>query len=192
MDIIDKVLLVFSPTVEPWHDDVRRIGTARNAIATALSKLAVTEAGNPNPVGTSNSTSDSGVRFRRSAVLAEISAKVATLEPSFSQLTVKYVRERFNGNAVAFYTTAGMDRRHYSKIISNRSYATSKQTAIHATLAFRLSEAEAIAYLKSAGYAFSSSNAEDIVYLTCIRNGVYEIKNVESLLKEFCRERDEK
>ncbi len=116
---------------------------------------------------------------------AEIKAQVTSLEPSFSQLTVKYVRERFNGNAVAFYTTAGIDRRHYSKIISNRSYAPSKQTAIYAALAFRLSESEAIAYLKSAGYAFSSSTTEDIVYRTCIRNGVYEIENVESLVKEF-------
>ena len=132
-------------------------------------------------------TSGSGARFRRSTVQAEIKAQVASLEPSFSQLTVKYVRERFNGNAVAFYTTAGIDRRHYSKIISNRSYATSKQTAIYAALAFRLSESEAIAYLKSAGYAFSSSTTEDIVYRTCIRNGVYEIKNVESLVKEFCQ-----
>ncbi len=192
MDIIDRVWLAFSPTVTPWHDDTRRIDRARKAITSALAKLAAAEAARPRPIGTSDTTSGGGARFRRSTVQAEIKAQVASLEPSFSQLTVKYVRERFNGNAVAFYTTAGIDRRHYSKIISNRSYATSKQTAIYAALAFRLSESEAIAYLKSAGYALSSSSVEDIVYRTCIRNGVYEIKNVESLLKEFCTKRQEK
>ena len=185
MDLYDKVLLVFSPIVEPWHDDARRISSARDAIAAALAKLVAAEAARPKPVETANAPGG-GARFRRNIILAEIKAQVDSPSPSFSQLTVKYVRERFNGNAVAFYTTAGIDRRHYSKIISNRSYATSKQTAIHAALAFRLSESEAVAYLKSAGYAFSSSTAEDIVYLTCIRKGVYELKSVESLLKEFC------
>ena len=178
MDLIDKVLLAFSSAVTSWHDDAERIVSAREAIATALSKLAEASARKPDTVEASDSQSCSGVRFMRSTLHADIEAQMALLSPSFSQLTVKYVRERFNGNAVAFYTTAGIDRRHYSKILSNRSHATSKQTAIHAALAFRLSEAEAIAYLKSAGYAFSSSNAEDIVYLTCIRYRVYEMENV--------------
>ena len=93
MDIIDRVLLAFSPTVAPWHDDVRRIGCARKAITTALAKLAAAEAARPEPVETANMTSGSGARFRRSTVQAEIKAQVASLEPSFSQLTVKYVQE---------------------------------------------------------------------------------------------------
>ena len=122
----------------------------------------------------------------RSDVRAAVTDYIAARDPTFSQLTVKYVRERFNGNGVAFYTTAGIDRRHYSKIISNRQYFTSKQTAVMAALAFRLNEAEAHAYLRAAGYALSTSITEDIVYLACFRNAVYEVENVKKLLKEFC------
>lgn len=50
MDIIDRVMLAFSPTVTPWHDDARRIGRARKAITTALAKLAAAEAARRKPV----------------------------------------------------------------------------------------------------------------------------------------------
>ena len=49
MDIIDRVMLAFSPTVTPWHDDARRIGRARKAITTALAKLAADDAERPKP-----------------------------------------------------------------------------------------------------------------------------------------------
>ncbi len=86
-------MLAFSPTVTPWHDDARRIRHARKAITTALAKLAAAEAARPKPVETADSPSGCGARFRRSTVQAEIKAQVTSLEPSFSQLTVKYVQE---------------------------------------------------------------------------------------------------
>ncbi len=183
MDFFDKVLLAFAPSVEPWHDSQERIAAAREAIVSALEKLPARKPDRaPEPSGL-----PSGVRFMRADYSREIAARIASSGPSFSQLTVKYVRERFGGCAVNFYTRAGLDRRHYSKIISNLYYVPSKPTVIRAALAFRLGEAEAVAYLQAAGYAFSPATPEDIVYLACFRNGVYEIATVEALIREYGR-----
>ena len=57
--------------------------------------------------------------------------------------------------------------------------------AIQLALALKLSRTEADAFLKAAGFAFSSAILEDIIVCACISANVFEIDDVNALLAEY-------
>lgn len=61
------------------------------------------------------------------------------------------------------YRAAQIDRRLYSKMISNRLYAPSKDTCVAICLALQLSLKEANDMLSRAGYVLSHSSKRDII-----------------------------
>ena len=105
--------------------------------------------------------------------------------PSFAAMLVKYVNERFGGDAPKVYAAAKISRKTYSSIVSNELRPVSKQTAIQLALALRLSRTEADAFLKVAGFAFSPAILEDIIVCACISANIFEIDDVNSLLAEY-------
>lgn len=104
--------------------------------------------------------------------------------PSFAAMLIKYVNERFGGDAPKVYAAAKISRKTYSAIVGNELRPVSKQTAIQLALALRLSRTEADTFLKSAGFAFSPAMLEDIIICACIASGMYEIDGVNGLLSE--------
>lgn len=105
--------------------------------------------------------------------------------PSFAAMLVKYVNERFGGDAPKVYAAAKISRKTYSAIVGNELRPVSKQTAIQLALALKLSRTEADAFLKAAGFAFSPAILEDIIVCACISANVFEIDDVNALLAEY-------
>lgn len=84
------------------------------------------------------------------------------ITPTFSEMIVVFMNRKHLKN-VDVYKSAKLDRRLFSKIISNRNYQPSKETAIHLCMALRLSIEESIKLLSAAGFAFSHSKLSNIV-----------------------------
>ena len=101
---------------------------------------------------------------------------------SFSALLIKYVRDRFGGDAPSVYHAARINRKTYSAIISDELRAVSKRTAVAFALALKLSRTEADEFLRAAGFALSSSIREDMVFNACIEAGIYDLARVNQIL----------
>lgn len=101
---------------------------------------------------------------------------------SFSALLIKYVRERFEGDAPRVYRAARINRKTYSSIISNELRSVSKRTAVAFALALELPRKKADEFLHAAGYAFSPSIREDMVLCACIHAGIYDLAQVNEIL----------
>ena len=104
---------------------------------------------------------------------------------SFAAMLVKYVNERFGGDAPKVYAAAKISRKTYSAIVGNELRPVSKQTAIQLALALKLSRTEADTFLKAAGFAFSPAILEDIIVCACISANVFDIDDVNALLAEY-------
>ena len=105
--------------------------------------------------------------------------------PSFAAMLIKYVNERFGGDAPKAYAAAKISRKTYSAIVGNELRPVSKQTAIQLALALKLSRTEADTFLKAAGFAFSPAILEDIIVCACISASVFEIDEVNGLLSSY-------
>ena len=105
--------------------------------------------------------------------------------PSFAAMLVRYVNERFGGDAPKIYTAAHVSRKTYSAIAGNELRPVSKAVAVQFALALQLTRPEADEFLKSAGYAFSPAILEDIIVCACIEEKVYDIDDINSLLSEY-------
>ena len=105
--------------------------------------------------------------------------------PSFAAMLIKYVNERFGGDAPKVYAAAKISRKTYSAIVGNELRPVSKQTAIQLALALKLSRTEADAFLKAAGFSFSPAILEDIIVCACMASGIHEIDDVNGLLSDY-------
>lgn len=105
--------------------------------------------------------------------------------PSFAAMLVKYVNERFGGDAPKVYNAAHVSRKTYSAIAGNELRPVSKAITVQFALALQLTRSEADEFLKAAGYAFSPAILEDIIVCACIEEKVYDISDINSLLTEF-------
>jgi hypothetical protein len=105
--------------------------------------------------------------------------------PSFAAMLVKYVNERFGGDAPKVYNAAHVSRKTYSAIAGNELRPVSKAVAVQFALALQLTCTEADEFLKAAGYAFSPAILEDIIVCACIEEKVYDIDDINSLLSEY-------
>ena len=80
------------------------------------------------------------------------------------------------------YKAAQIDRRLFSKIMSDREYKPSKDTAVALSLALELSLSEATDLLSRAGYTFSHSNKKDIIIEYFFREQFYKLDDINQVL----------
>ena len=80
------------------------------------------------------------------------------------------------------YKAAQVDRRLFSKIISNKDYTPSKDTVLAFIFALRLSLKEANDLLERAGYSLSHSLRRDIILEYFIKEGIYNLNNINAFL----------
>lgn len=108
------------------------------------------------------------------------------LEDSFSTLLIKYIRQK-NMTNTEVYKEANLDRRLFSKIISNADYAPAKSTVLALVIALRLNLDEAATLLKSAGFAISHSSRVDLVVEYFIQKGgsQYNIFQINDVLQSL-------
>lgn len=108
-----------------------------------------------------------------------------TLEQSVNQTFVDRLLHYVNEKGVRdseVYKAALVDKRLYSKMVSNREYKPSKDTAIALALALELTLEEANDMLSRAGYTLSHSNKRDIIIEFFFREKVYNLMDVNDVL----------
>jgi hypothetical protein len=83
------------------------------------------------------------------------------------------------------YKKAGIDRRLFSKIRSNKEYTPAKKTVIALCLALELPRNEADLLLSSAGYSLSRAEDFDLAIAFCIEREVYDFFEINEVLAHF-------
>ena len=111
----------------------------------------------------------------------------ANLEDSFSDLLFKMIRKKQMTNADV-YKNANLDRRLFSKIISNKDYTPRKNTVFALAISLKLNLEETQNLLRSAGYAISHSSKADLIieyYITHPNHKQYNIDDLNFLLFKY-------
>lgn len=106
------------------------------------------------------------------------------LDESFSEMVIRKTTQK-NISEVDCYTKAGLDRRHFSKIRSDKNYRPSKQTALALAIALELPLKEIEEMLKKAGYALSNSNKADVIVKYFIKQHNYDLAVIDECLLHY-------
>ncbi len=108
------------------------------------------------------------------------------LVPTFSEMLVEFMKNK-GLESKDVYVAANLDRRLFSKIMTDTYYSPSKETAIYLCLALHLNFEEASEFLATAGYTLSRSKLSDIVIEFFIRTQNYSIEDLDSVVCEIQR-----
>ena len=105
-----------------------------------------------------------------------------TREPNFWEDLFHFIAKKGRSDT-EIYKNAGMDRRHFSKIRTNRNYQPGKTTVIALILALKLNEEEAWKLLRPAGHSLSSSSIFDLIIRFCLGKEIYDL---DAVIKASC------
>lgn len=101
---------------------------------------------------------------------------------SFSARLLTYVKEKCDGCAPMAYKRAGVSRQVYSRIVAINDAKVDKRTTMLFCIGLQLSIDEAELLMKSAGYAFSDTIPEDMVFRYCILNKIWNLDDINEIL----------
>ena len=105
-------------------------------------------------------------------------------QESFSDAIIRLARER-NMSSPTVYHGAGIDAKHYSKIISDRNYQPKKETVFAFAIVFKLTVEGTEDLLTSAGFTFNPSSRYDTLIKNFISEGVYDRKIIDEAMDEL-------
>ncbi len=105
-------------------------------------------------------------------------------DESFSTLLLRIIDAKGFKDAEV-YKRANLDRKHFSKIRSNKGYAPSKETVLALAVGMELSLTETKNLLARAGFALSSGSDADIIVAYYIENGQYDIDRINHMLYKY-------
>lgn len=100
---------------------------------------------------------------------------------SFSEYLLRLIQERGLKNPDV-YNRAFITRQHFSKIISDPDYSTTKDTVLRLAIALRLSLDETEELLEKAGFSFSHAIMKDIILEYFITNGNFDFFTINDAL----------
>lgn len=108
--------------------------------------------------------------------ILENSTNMSFVDKMLDYINIKQMRDS------EVYRAAQIDRRLFSKIVSDRTYKPAKDTCIALSLALKLSLSEANDILSRAGYALSHSSKRDVVIEYFFREEIYNLNVINEIL----------
>lgn len=106
---------------------------------------------------------------------------------NFQNTLMQLIADRKLDNATV-YKKAYIDKKFFSKIISNKDYVPKKRAVMALGLALELPIDEYEAFLASAGFAFMPSSKFDLIIKYCVMNHIYNLINVDVILDDHGEE----
>ena len=106
---------------------------------------------------------------------------------NFQNTLMQLIADRKVDNSL-IYKKACIDKKFFSKIISNKDYVPKKHTVMALGLALELPLEEYERFLASAGYAFMPSSKFDLIIKYCVMNHIYNLINVDVILDDHGEE----
>lgn len=106
------------------------------------------------------------------------------LDDTFVECLLRHIDES-DLDDVQVYKKANIDRKLYSKIMSNYEYQPSKRTAIAFAIALELNLDETKDLLNKAGYSLSPSKKFDCIIEYFIENEIYDMYEINVTLSYF-------
>ena len=104
-----------------------------------------------------------------------------TLNLTFVGMLTRYINIK-GWRDSKVYKAAQIDRRLFSKIMSDREYKPAKDTALALAIALELSLQQTNDLLDRAGYTLSHSNKRDVIIEYFIREGVHNLADINEVL----------
>lgn len=104
-------------------------------------------------------------------------------ESTFSEFLLDLLKER-DGKDSEVYKRAEISKQLFSKIMSNKDYKPTKDTAIQLAIGLKLDLNQTQKLLKKAGYALTRSSKTDLVVEYCIKNKIYSVTFINEALSD--------
>ena len=105
----------------------------------------------------------------------------STLNLTFTDMLTRYINMK-GWRDSKVYKAAQIDRRLFSKIMSDREYKPAKDTALALAIALELTLQQTSDLLDRAGYTLSHSNKRDVIIEYFIREGVHNLADINEVL----------
>ena len=119
--------------------------------------------------------------FAGAAADDDLERLIGQIDESFSEMLLRLIDEAGITDAEC-YKRAGVDRKLFSKIRSNRLYRPSKQTAVAFAIALKLDLDKTADLLMKAGFALSRSSKFDIIVEYYISRGEWDMFTITETL----------